>query len=186
MGLWDKSVLDKIIKRNEVLMSQESDFRGGEMGNVKPNLMIPIGIPGSGKSTWVLKHPEYYSVCPDEIRKKYFKDISDQSNNVSVFQIAKGMVITALELGKNTVLDATNTITFYRREFYKDLPSHKRHALIFEVEPEIAVQRVKNDIERGIQRSNVPEDMIYRCYGDFLYSKKVLRMENFNSINLIK
>jgi len=146
-----------------------------------PNLIILIGIPGSGKSRWALNNPQYYRVCPDEIRKS-FGDISDQSNNSIVWAITKGMVKAALELHHNVVLDATNVNTTYRRKFYEDLPLHKRHAKVFEIDPEVATKRIHKDIVSSLKRADVPELFIYRKYGEFLYSVRYLFKENFESI----
>lgn len=150
-----------------------------------PNLFILIGIQGSGKSRWAIKHPEYYRVCPDDIRKGYFDDVSNRTDNISAHAIARGMVITALELGYDTVLDATNLNTSFRRRLFEKLPLHKRHAKIFEVDPEEAIQRIKKDMGEGTQRSDVPESAVYRYYGDFLYTKKAILKEEFDSIKTI-
>ena len=150
-----------------------------------PTLVILIGIPGSGKSRWALKHPEYYRVCPDEIRREFFNDISDQSNNTSVWEVAKGMVIAALQLGHDTILDATNCSTSYRRRFYAGLPHHIRHAKIFEIYPDVAYYRINKDLSNELNRSNVPESVIYRMYGEYLYTVKAIEEEDFHQIEYI-
>lgn len=150
-----------------------------------PKLIILIGIPGSGKSRWTIGHPQYYRICPDEIRKTHFDDITDQSNNIDAWNLAKGMIIAALGLGRDVVLDAINTSTSYRKALYKALPFHKRLAKVFEIEPELAFSRISNDIKKGMVRSNVPEHSVYRHYGDFLYTKKAIEKEEFDSIEYI-
>ena len=150
-----------------------------------PKLIILIGIPGSGKSRWAIGHPQYIRICPDEIRKTHFGDISDQSNSRNAWRIATGMVIATLKLSRDAVLDGTNLNELYRQELYKYLPSHKREAKVFEIKPESALSRIFKDIKEEVVRSNVPEHSIYRCYGDFLYAKRAIKKENFDSIEYI-
>jgi len=151
-------------------------------------LFVLIGIPGSGKSSWIKHHTKnFYIVCPDNIRKKYYSDISDQNNNTAVWNIAKGQVISALECNHDVVLDATNVNTLYRREFLKDIiPYHKVKAVVFNISPEKACSRIAEDIKNGIDRSNVPEQTVYRMYGEYLHTLKVLNQEGFESITYEK
>ncbi len=47
-----------------------------------PTFTMLIGIPGSGKSTWIKENSKGYEiVCPDVIRTEICGDISDQSKN---------------------------------------------------------------------------------------------------------
>ena len=152
-----------------------------------PIFTMLIGIPGSGKSNWI-KHNKMdglldnFIICPDEIRKTYFTDISNQDNNEKVWDIAKGMTIATLLLGKNVILDATNVNTKYRRDFLSYLPVCTKKALLFTVDPQVAASRVKDDIDHGLQRSNVPIEIIFRMYGEFLYTKTVIYDEGFDHI----
>lgn len=154
-------------------------------------LIFTIGIPGSGKSAWVSSlKTKYYIVCPDEIRAS-MGNISDQSLNNTVWLIAKEKIKTAFSLGHNVILDATNVNTKYRRNFIETFPPDgiqvseyfnkicTLKAKLFDVDPEIAISRIKNDIASGRCRSNVPEDIVYRMYGEFLYTKKVISSEEF-------
>jgi predicted kinase len=150
-----------------------------------PKLIILIGIQGSGKSRWAMKRREYYRVCPDDIRREHYDDVFDLATNTVVHAVSKGMVIAALELNQDTVLDATNLNTPFRRNLYKGLPNHKKHARIFEIEPEIAIQRIKNNIKENTRRVDVPDYKVYKYYGDFLYTKKAILEENFDSIKTI-
>lgn len=152
-----------------------------------PSLIVLIGIPGSGKSHWILTNNISHSVvCPDKIRNELFGDITDQSNNSRVFDIAKGMVIALLTIGKNVIVDATNVNTFYRKDFLNNLPSCNKIAVLFDADPEIASNRIKNDIQNNKIRSNVPEHVIYRMYGEYLFTKKAIQEEGFNHIKIIK
>lgn len=149
----------------------------------KQNLTMTIGIPGCGKSTWVKRYVSSHScavVCPDDIRRELTDNISDQTLNTQVWQIAKERVIGALTNGHDVILDATNVSTYHRNLFIQDLPPCNLLAKVFEVSPEVAYGRIAKDLKEGVDRSNVPEEVVYRMYGEFLYTKRVLKQEGFN------
>ena len=75
-------------------------------------ITMMIGIPASGKSTIAKSIPGVY-VCPDEIRKELYGDISIQGNPVEVFGVAEERIRSAIANGNDVVYDATNT-TKYR------------------------------------------------------------------------
>ena len=153
-----------------------------------PNLIMLIGIPGSGKSYWVKKLKPKRScalICPDEIRKEVLSNISDQSENIQIWAITKERTIKSLESGIDVILDATNVNSIYRKSFLMDIPDCRLHAILFECDPERACSRIASDLKEKKDRSEVPEEVIYRMYGEFLYTKKVISNEGFHSIQII-
>ena len=161
----------------------------------KPILLMLIGIPGSGKSTWRNNLKEtirdggkyrlcngipFYVVSPDDYRRQA-TDVSDQSINLQVWLEARDATRECLEHGTNVILDATNVNTKYRRDFISGLPC-KLMAKVFPVSPETAWERVMDDLFAGRDRAQVPEESIYRMYGQFLYTIKVLTSEGFEII----
>ena len=153
-----------------------------------PELKVLIGIPGSGKSHWISENNYYHShfiVSPDSIRQEIFHNISDQSNNVKIFDIAMGMVRAALLLKKDVILDATNCNTKYRREFLEKMPRCNMSAYLFEIDPRIASARIRQDIKKNKLRSDVPTSIVYRMHGEYLYTKSVIKEEYFDSIEII-
>jgi len=150
--------------------------------NGTPELILPIGIPGSGKSTWIEKFKksgDYIVVSPDEIRRELTGDISDQSMNKEVFQMADETVRRALEGGQSVIYDATNVDTKYRREFLKDLPPCKLKAKIFDVSPEEVKRRIKADLEGGKDRAAVPDKVVDDMYVKFKETLGKLEEEGF-------
>lgn len=147
-----------------------------------PNFIMTIGIPGSGKSSWIKSLNKYIIVSPDSIRKELSGDVSNQDVNNQAWLLAKERVVTALTARQDVILDATNVSTKHRRIFIKGLPPCNIKAKIFDVEPIVAYGRIANDLRLGVDRSNVPEEVVYRMYGEFLYTKKVLAQEGFKLI----
>ena len=137
----------------------------------KPQFIMTIGIPGSGKSTWIGSQTEDENtivVSPDSIREELTGSVSDQTQNNKVWWVAKQRVIEGLNNGKNVILDATNVDGKSRRRFLQGLPSGiGLKAKVFNVDPEEAKRRIKEQIDKGENRSNVPPDVIDRMQAKF-------------------
>lgn len=176
------SLCGQVVEYEDIEDLRKGDFGTPVTGN---KLIMPIGIPGSGKSFFIenLKL-EYKIISPDEMRRER-SDISDQSLNTEIWEEVKSLTISLLKEGSSVVVDAVNTSTFYRRKFIENLPECVKFALIFDVHPEVACERIRKDIEAGKDRSNVPPDIVYRMYGEFLYSRNVLRDEGFVIIDVV-
>ena len=145
-----------------------------------PELIITVGIPGCGKSTWVNEHKGgAFVVCPDDIRREITGNITDQSQNDKVWAIAKTRVFAWLNNKYDVILDATNVSTKGRRSFIEGLPKCRLVAQCFPMAPEEAYARIKKDLDAGVDRSVVPEELVYRMYGEYLYTVKVLKSEGF-------
>lgn len=154
-----------------------------EWKQVLSDFKMLIGIPGSGKSTWLKNNSnDSIIVCPDQIRKELTKNISDQSKNNEVWKIAKERIIEEIKDSQNVILDATNVNTQLRRKFMEDITDCNKIAVLFRVTPEVAAERIQKDIENSVDRSKVPEDVVYRMYGEYLYTEKVIKEENFDKI----
>ena len=153
---------------------------------IKNTLYVLIGIPGCGKDTWIAKTFEAlrgpYIVTPDDIRKE-MGDIDNQEDNHAVFNIAKGRITAALECGHDVVINATNINTGFRRQMLHEFKDYNIEAILFDVDPAIAYERISKDIFRYRCRADVPEYVVYRMYGEFLYVKKVIKDEGFNAIH---
>lgn len=153
-----------------------------------PELILPIGIPGSGKSTWIKEfnkkhYNKYIVVSPDELRRELTGDVSDQSQNAKVFWMATEAAKKALENGDSVIFDATNVDTQQRRDLVKEMPKNiKLKAKILKVDPQEAKRRVRKDILAGKDRSNVPVEVIDNKFKQFEYTLTVLKDEGFELI----
>lgn len=78
--------------------------------NTMPNLVIPVGIPGSGKSTWgttLLGEGKYSVVCSDNIRRRIW-----------------GSLIEAHNCGPEVKQERTERVW---KEFYADVEEKLKH-----------------------------------------------------------
>jgi predicted kinase len=143
-----------------------------------------IGIPGSGKTTWLKDNSQgYVVVSPDHVRELLFGDVSDQSQNDIVWKTAQYVITCNLLEGRDVILDATNVNTRLRRLFLDKLPECRREAVIFDVDPEMAYGRISKDIFDNLSRAHVPEEVVYRMWGEFQYTKKVLKEDSWDAIS---
>lgn len=139
-----------------------------------PQFIMLLGIPGSGKSTWAKEFifrcdASFTVVSSDEIRRQLSGHVNDQSRNTEVWEIALNQCQGLLSAGRNVILDATNTQTDKRRQFVKQLPQCRRFLKIFPVNKSIAKARIGRDLERGVDRANVPDaviDVMFRQFQD--------------------
>lgn len=148
-----------------------------------PKLILTIGIPGCGKSSWIRSCITIYPiVSPDNIRKELSGDISNQSLNSEVWKIAKERTVGYLNKGYSVILDATNVSTFHRGGFLQDLPLCILQAKVFVVSPRIAYERICTDLANKVDRPSVPEDVVYKMHEDLLISIPLLEAEGFTLI----
>lgn len=157
----------------------------------KPSFTITVGIPGSGKSTWInsqVLDQNTEVVSPDDIRRELTGNVSDQTQNKRVFEIAYQRTIDYLNQGINVIFDATNVYSFGRKKMLETLRNSVdtdfiAYAKVFEVKPEEAKKRIKDDIEElGKDRSNVPPEIIDKQYINFLKDKDKIESDGYKII----
>ncbi len=79
------------------------------------HLWLLVGIPGSGKSTWLARQGLRRVVCMDVIRGHLTGDMADQRRNDEVFAVAMASLRRELEGGHTVAFDATNVTPEARR-----------------------------------------------------------------------
>ena len=79
---------------------------------MRPTLILLVGVPGSGKTTYAQKyiqeHPGAIHLSSDSIRKELYGDEAIQGDNNEVFSLMQTRAIDALNSGQSVVYDATN------------------------------------------------------------------------------
>jgi predicted kinase len=71
-------------------------------------LILPMGISGSGKSTWIKTLPYVTVLSADEMRVIETGNIDNKSKDAYIYHTIINMAIELLKSGKHVVIDATN------------------------------------------------------------------------------
>ena len=131
---------------------------------VKPVFLMVVGLPGSGKSTYIEKYYSNYHVhSSDAIREELSGDVNNQDINKQVFSTLHKRVKNDLVAGYNVVYDATNISWKRRKAFLQELKNINCHkeCVLMATPFELCVQR-NNERDRV-----VPYVVIERMYKNF-------------------
>lgn len=122
-------------------------------------LLILVGPPASGKSTWGKEFASANGVVyvsTDSIRAEIGKGESDQSVSGAAFAVARNRVTRALSTGKNVMIDATSVDTKARKDWIG--LGRQFNAYIIAVAFEVPKEEL---FRRNAQRErHVPEEII--------------------------
>jgi predicted kinase len=106
-------------------------------------LIITVGLPGSGKSTY-LAGLGVNAISSDEIRRVIADDPRDQSMNARIFATIRYLVRQRITAGRpETYVDATHLTRWERLPYIRLAQRHgcEIEALYFDVPAEVCIQR---------------------------------------------
>jgi predicted kinase len=129
-----------------------------ERGKPKGAVVLSIGLPGSGKSSWFKRH-NIIPLSSDLIRGLLFDDPTEQRYQDLVFSSLRSLLRSRLIAGRPmNYIDATNLSPRERHSWVKMAREYgyEAHAVFFDVPAEVC-------IERNRKRSrNVPDEVMQR------------------------
>ena len=125
-------------------------------------LYITVGLPGSGKSTYVknfIKDKDIEYLSSDSLRAIYGKSEEDQTVTPLVFGHIKKKVDEFLKDGKNVLVDATSVNRKERSDYINTAKKYgaKVVAIVFKMDRQGLIDRNK---KRGEQGGRVVPDFV--------------------------
>lgn len=125
-------------------------------------LYITVGLPGSGKSTYVknfIKNKDIEYLSSDSLRAVYGKSEEDQTVTPLVFGHIKRKVDEFLKDGKNVLVDATSVNRKERSDYINTAKKYgaKVVAIVFKMDRQGLIDRNK---KRGEQGGRVVPDWV--------------------------
>jgi predicted kinase len=149
-----------------------------------PSLLILVGPPGSGKSTfaqeYISQHAHWLRVCRDDLRAMQFANTrASDSTEVAVSKMANALITNMLQQGKNVIADATHcklaSINDYIKQ-YKHLANIKFK--VFDLPLDELKQRcTKRAAATG---KIIGDDVVEKMYKDFITLKANFNFEPIN------
>jgi predicted kinase len=127
---------------------------------MRPRVIVLVGLPDSGKSTYVEKRDGVLS--SDEIRRLLCDDPTNQSIHRQTFATLRRLLKTRLELKRPvTYVDATNLTIAERRPYIKIARDHDAiaEAVFFDVSVQECQRRNR------LRDRRVPDGVIQRMSG---------------------
>lgn len=148
-----------------------------------PFAIMTVGIPASGKTTYIEKNilpyiPDIIVISPDTIRQELSGNMADQSVNAEAWDLAYARAGEALKQGKSIIFDATYARRDKRKadiKFYKDSGATAVICIYFRISLQVAQQR---NISR---ERTVPKHALVRMHNWLMANPPSLK-DGFNDI----
>jgi predicted kinase len=108
-----------------------------------PKLIVTVGLPASGKSTWLAQRG-INAISSDELRRWLADDPTVQHIHRIVFGAVRYLIVQRLKIGRpETYIDATSLTRWERRPYIRlgQLYHCDVEALFFDIPLEICIER---------------------------------------------
>jgi predicted kinase len=146
---------------------------------VKRRIIVLVGLPGSGKSTWARKQ-DLPVLSSDAMRLMLADDVTDQSIHRRVFAALRYLLRQRLAIGRPvTCIDATHTTVRERRQWIQIARKYgcRIEAVFFDVPPVVCKQR-------NVNRDRTVPDWVIDLMAARLVAPS--RAEGFHAVRVVR
>jgi len=117
--------LEEIVEKDSKLKKGMDNLRQAFLikGCSTPKMFLTVGLPRSGKSTWVEKNKSYFDAVVlenDWIRANILHAPHHKSNDPAVWMIVDASARILLSQGRNVIIDGIH-LTRFARKFFIDM-----------------------------------------------------------------
>jgi predicted kinase len=115
--------------------------------NPQPTMYLMVGLPRSGKSTWIKERIENLNAIVlenDWIRENILHAPHSKSIDPTIWMLTDGAARIILSQGKNVIIDGVN-LTKFTRKFFIDMAR--------ECNARVVIVEIKTPIEKCIDRN---------------------------------
>jgi predicted kinase len=148
-------------------------------------LVIAIGLPGTGKSTYIKrKYNNYIIVSNDSVVERLasklgatYNQMFDALGRDNIIEMGKKEFMAALKRDKSIVLDNTNLTKAIRKQYLKLAPDYRKVALVFNISKGELAKRLKSREQKT--GKSIPPDVMKKMEKDYEEPNKT---EGFDEI----
>ncbi len=142
----------------EAAAPEPETSRAPASGKAKGAVVLSIGLPGSGKSSWFRRH-NIIPLSSDLVRGLLFDNPTEQRYQDLVFSSLRSLLRARLIAGRPmNYIDATNLSPRERHSWIKMARDfgYEAHAVFFDVPAEVCMERNRK------RARNVPDEVMHR------------------------
>lgn len=144
-------------------------------------IIVTVGLPGSGKTTWARQQSGYVVLDSDDIREELCGDAATQCNPKAIFDVLYERAVDAINGGHSVIICATNIKRKDRLRLIKFFRNTTPHvylcALVF-ITPYAECCR-----RNGMRDRVVPPEVMHKMKKQMTYP---MWFEGWDKISVIK